>query len=84
MNQLISNNKNKLHNKHDDSIKERESCRRNIGIEQEVVVLSEEDFYPPPDERYYNSGIRDVCGGDTFDDYLDYFYEEYYDDLYDE
>ena len=47
------------------------------------VVLSEEDFYPPSDNRYLKSGVRDIYGGDNFADYAKYIYglyevEEYY------
>lgn len=50
----------------------------------ETVVLSEKDFYPPPDTRCYKSGIDDIRGGDTFKDYAEYFWQEYYDELFDD
>ena len=46
-------------------------------------VLSEEDFYPPTDNRVLNSYVRDISGGDTFAEYAKYIFdlyesEEYY------
>ena len=41
------------------------------------VVLEEEDFYPPPDERQWYSMVEDIEGGDNFFDYLSEFYEMY-------
>lgn len=47
-------------------------------------ILIEEDFYPPTDNRYWKSNIRDIAGGDNFADYCEYIFkiyesEEYYD-----
>lgn len=39
--------------------------------------LSEKDFYPPEDKRYYHSGITDISGGDNFADYAEYFFDTY-------
>lgn len=46
--------------------------------------LTEEDFYPPSDDRYLKSYIEDINGGDNFADYCEYIFEildeeEYYD-----
>lgn len=41
--------------------------------------LTEEDFYPPSDERILESHVEDIEGGDNFADYAKYFF-----DLYDE
>lgn len=46
--------------------------------------LTEEDFYPPFDNRYLQSCIEDIDGGDNFADYCEYIFEvleeeEYYD-----
>ena len=46
--------------------------------------LSEIDFYPPTDNRTFNSYVEDIYGGDNFDDYCGYIFnlledEEYYD-----
>lgn len=50
----------------------------------DTVILSEKDFYPPPDTRCYKSGIDDIRGGDTFKDYAEYFWQEYCDELFDD
>ena len=39
--------------------------------------LSEKDFYPPEDTRYYRSGVKDIEGGDNFADYAKYFFDTY-------
>lgn len=53
-------------------------------IQKTSVVLSEKDFYPPPDKRYIRSGISDVSGGESFADYTKEFFSRYYDDMYDD
>lgn len=47
-------------------------------------VLSEKDFYPPEDKRVFRSGVNDIPNGDNFDDYCEYLYETYGEDLFDE
>ena len=37
--------------------------------EQYTDCLSEQDFYPPKDDRVLKSYIRDIDGGDNFADY---------------
>ena len=46
--------------------------------------LSEKDFYPPEDKRVFRSGVNDIPNGDNFNDYCEYFYENYGEDLFDE
>lgn len=41
------------------------------------IVLSEEDFYPPSDNRYLKSLVRDITGGDTFAEYAKYNFNLY-------
>lgn len=46
--------------------------------------LTETDFYPPSDNRYLKSNVKDIVGGDNFADYCEYVFdlleeEEYYD-----
>ena len=56
-------------------------------IEQELesyYELTEQDFYPPLDDRVYTSGIDDIEGGDNFAEYAEYFWEEYGHELYDD
>lgn len=45
--------------------------------------LTEKDFYPPEDTRYYQSGVADIDGGDNFADYAKGFFDEYEDELFD-
>ena len=47
-------------------------------------VLNETDFYPPPDNRVWETYIEDIEDGDNFVDYCKYFFsicdeEEYFD-----
>ena len=47
-------------------------------------VLSEKDFYPPQDNRCWQSGVDDISGGDNFAEYAESFFkmcecEEYLD-----
>ena len=46
--------------------------------------LTEEDFYPPPDERYLKSGVKDIRDGDSFEEYATYFFDEYGEEIFDE
>ena len=46
--------------------------------------LSEQDFYPPSDDRVWQSYIDDIDGGDNFADYCEYIFKvldeiEYFD-----
>lgn len=43
-------------------------------------VLSERDFYPPKDNRYWESGVQDIKGGDSFADYAEYYFDTYHED----
>ena len=53
--------------------------------EKTCDYLTEEDFYPPSDNRYLSSYVKDINGGDNFADYCEYIFElleeeeEYYD-----
>ena len=40
-------------------------------------VLTEEDFYPPADDRVLTSLVSDLYGGDNFADYANYIYKIY-------
>lgn len=46
-------------------------------------VLTEYDFYPPCDTRLHCSGIEDVNGGNSYDEYLMEFWELYEEELFD-
>ncbi len=37
--------------------------------------LTEESFYPPLDNRYLESYIEDIDGGDNFAEYCEYIFE---------
>lgn len=39
--------------------------------------LTEEDFYPPQDDRVLETYIDDIEGGDNFADYSEYIYRLY-------
>ena len=46
-------------------------------------LLTEQDFYPPSDDRCWKSNVRDISGGDNFADYCEHFFkmldeEEYF------
>lgn len=50
-----------------------------------VYELSEQDFYPPADDRVWKSNVSDIAGGDNFADYCEYIFkildeEEYFED----
>lgn len=38
-------------------------------------LITEQDFYPPFDNRYWKSNVRDIVGGDNFADFCEYFFE---------
>jgi hypothetical protein len=46
--------------------------------------LTEEDFYPPPDERCLQSVVEDIRAGDSFEEYVTYFFDEYGEEMFDE
>lgn len=48
-----------------------------------LIELTERDFYPIEDNRLYESGIDDIDGGDGFEDYVEWFWEEYEHEIYD-
>lgn len=57
-----------------------DDCMPNYSHED---VLNERDFYPPPDDRVWESYIEDIEDGDNFADYCRYFFsicdeEEYF------
>lgn len=37
--------------------------------------FTEESFYPPSDDRFLNSYVNDIEGGDNFADYCESFFE---------
>lgn len=43
--------------------------------ELDIYELSEEDFYPPADDRVLKSGVSDIVNGDNFVDYSEYIFD---------
>lgn len=43
-------------------------------------ILSEKDFYPPEDNRYWQSGVDDISDGDNFADYVKDLFMRYEDE----
>lgn len=43
--------------------------------EQACDYIAEESFYPPSDDRYLESYVEDIDGGDNFADYCEYIFE---------
>ena len=42
--------------------------------QQTFNCLTEENFYPPSDNRYLKSYVEDIDGGDNFADYCRYIF----------
>ena len=40
-------------------------------------ILTEEDFYPPSDNRVLKSNVYDISGGDNFTDCAEYIFDLY-------
>lgn len=77
MNNLIGINENENSKSSDDS-----NLQPKLGIVLGYEI-KEEDFYPPEDKRVYRSGIKNIAGGDNFEDYAEWFYDNYENDLFD-
>lgn len=45
-------------------------------------LLTENDFYPPSDNRFLKSYIEDIDGGDNFAEYCEYIFEIYEEEGY--
>ena len=48
-------------------------CNNRKGLFQYGIndfVLTEEDFYPPEDNRFYDSKVRNIPYGDNFNNFL--------------
>lgn len=44
-------------------------------IEQSCNHITERNFYPPYDNRFFESYVEDIDGGDNFADYCECFFE---------
>ena len=58
--------------------------KKNEYIQNKRNELTEQDFYPPYDNRVWTSNVEDIKNGDNFADYCKDFFklldeEEYYD-----
>ena len=42
---------------------------------QDYIELTEENFYPPSDDRVFKSYIYDIKYGDNFSDYCKYIFD---------
>lgn len=54
-------------------------------LDDDSSCLTDEEWYLSPDDRYWQSNIEDVEGGDNFADYCKYFFnlleeEDYFED----
>ena len=58
-------------------------CKYSNKQDSDYYELSEKDFYPPEDTRYYQSGVEDICGGDNFADFVEYFFNTYEEEIFD-
>lgn len=49
------------------------------GYDKEDIefYLTDTDFYPPSDNRFWTSNVKDIRGGDTFADYCTYIFKLY-------
>lgn len=71
MSQLKHNNKNnKLH-----ILNSREN--NMIYLEDDNFYLTEEDFYPPSDNRVLKTGIYNIVNYDSFEEYAEYIFDLY-------
>lgn len=57
---------------------------QDIFLTNDDFYLTENDLYPPCDNRVWESNVEDIDGGDSFADYCKEFFEmldeeEYYD-----
>ena len=64
-----------------ENISQLKQCKKSK--KKDYYELSEKDFYPPEDKRYYCSGVKDIFGGDNFADYAEYFFDTYGEELFD-
>ena len=53
-------------------------------LKKHKSILTEQDFYPPSDDRVWMSNVKDIDDGDNFADYCQEFFslldeEEYFD-----
>ena len=66
-------------NKKQSEIQKRELLEKALA---NFCELSEEDFYPPEDKRLYQTGMQSTRY-DSYDEYVQWFYETYEEELFD-
>ena len=49
---------------------------------QKTIILSERDFYPPPDHRYLKSNVSDIWEGNSYQEWCR-MYNQYTNENYD-
>lgn len=54
---------------------DQESESQNSCSRDRDGYITEEDFYPPSDNRVWKSNIEDIDGGDNFADFCEDFFE---------
>lgn len=60
----------------------KELKRQGYDKEDIEFYLTEIDFYPPSDNRFWTSNVKDIIGGDTFADYCAYIFKLYEEEGY--
>lgn len=66
-----------------DSYETNQYKKSNMTNFDDYYEISEEDFYPPEDNRLFRSGVKDIRGGDNFAEYVESFFELYGEELFD-
>ena len=82
MNERYINNISNTNNTNDTLIEQSQCCTIE-KYKETFHILTEEDFYPPSDDRVLESYVEDIDGGDNFADYCEYIFdlleeEDYY------
>ena len=54
---------------------DRTSNNHNSHLTNDDFCLTEQDFYPPSDNRVWKSKIYDIRGGDNFADECEYIFD---------
>ena len=81
----MMNNKYSIENILNKLDRQEHSTEERISLKKNDFYLTEEDFYPPYDDRVLESYVEDIEGGDNFADYCKDIFElleeeEYYEE----
>lgn len=79
-NEYIDNNKEESEINLDDQ-KNKNIMKKKIN-NQKTIILSERDFYPPPDHRYLKSNVSDIWEGNSYQEWCR-MYNQYTNENYD-